>query len=64
MKTFKKSLKASFTENPNFDLHEGVLSFLEDYKNSKHCSTKETPSRLMFNPGAQNCFEFVKTTNE
>lgn len=50
VKTCKKMLKCIIdcTSIPQRDIHEKLLSFLFEYRNTVHCSTGVTPAMLMF----------------
>ena len=60
VKTLKKSLKANLRTavETNFDL---ILNrFLMDYRMTKHCTTNESPAKLMLGRSIRTRFDFIK----
>ena len=37
-----------------------INRFLNDYRNTKHCTTGKTPAALMFNRNLRTCFDLLK----
>ncbi|XP_055307990.1 uncharacterized protein K02A2.6-like [Sitodiplosis mosellana] len=66
VKTFKKSIYANLHDKKpeNFDVI--INRFLADYRATKHCTTKETPYKLMFNREMRTRFNIFRppTTKE
>lgn len=64
VKTVKNSLLASLhymkSKGANFDLDLSLCRFLFDYRSTKHCTTNETPSKLMFNREIKTLFNLLK----
>lgn len=64
VKTVKNSLMASLhymkSKSENFDLDLSLCRFLFDYRSAKHCTTNETPAKLMFNREIKTLFNLLK----
>lgn len=64
VKTVKSSLLASLhfmkSKSEIFDLDLSLCRFLFDYRSTKHCTTNETPARLMFNREIKTLFNLLK----
>lgn len=66
VKTFKKSIYANLYDKKPENFEIIINRFLADYRATKHCSTKETPFKLMFNREMRTRFNIFKppTTRE
>lgn len=60
VKTIKKSLIASFKDNPGVEFETILNRFLIDYRNSKHCTTGESPAKLFFGRSLKTRFSLLK----
>lgn len=60
VKTVKKSIYAHLKDNNNSNLEIIINRFLSDYRNTKHCSTGETPSKLFFNRTLKTRFNLLR----
>lgn len=60
IKTLKKSIYANLnsSKDENFEL---ILNrFLMDYRNTKHCTTDESPSKIFLGRSIRSRFDFIK----
>ena len=48
VKTLKKAIFASMGDKNNEDIDSIIVRFLVDYRNTRHCTTNETPAKLLF----------------
>lgn len=60
VKMLKKSLNANISENSTSDLDTILNRFLADYRSAKHCTTGETPFKLLFGREMRTRFSLVK----
>lgn len=66
VKTIKKSIYANLKDEKPDDFDVIVARFLFDYRNTKHCTTGETPAKIMFGRELKTRFSLLKppTTQE
>lgn len=66
VKNFKKGLYAALKDPKNKNTSKDVLicRYLLAYRNSKHCTTKETPAFLMIGRSLNTVFDLVKPNSE
>lgn len=60
VKMLKKSLNANLNENSAVDIDMILNRFLADYRSAKHCTTGESPFKLMFGKEMKTRFSLVK----
>lgn len=60
VKTVKKSLIASIKQHKNINTEIVLNRFLFDYRITKHCTTNETPMKLMTGREAKSLFSLMK----
>lgn len=60
VKTLKKSICASLKHSDTSNMKIILNRFLFDYRNTKHCSTNETPAKLMFGRELKTRFSLLK----
>ncbi|XP_031339506.1 uncharacterized protein K02A2.6-like [Photinus pyralis] len=65
VRTFKKSLKAALlTHKHNITPSLVVSRYLLNYRNSVHCATNETPSKLMIGRNVRTLFNLLQPRRE
>lgn len=60
VKVVKKSLYANLNQNPDCNFDTILNRFLADYRNTKHCTTGETPSKIFFGRSLKTRFSSLK----
>ncbi|XP_055307850.1 uncharacterized protein K02A2.6-like [Sitodiplosis mosellana] len=60
VKTLKKSIVANINKHKNIDMDEVLNKFLFDYRITKHCTTNQSPSKIMFGREAKSRFSLMK----
>lgn len=60
VKMLKKSLKANLSENASIEIDTILHRFLADYRSTQHCTTGETPFKIMFGREMKTRFSLVK----
>ncbi|XP_037929430.1 uncharacterized protein K02A2.6-like [Teleopsis dalmanni] len=60
VKTFKKSLEASLSSGEKGSLDIVLKRFLFDYRTMKHCTTRESPAKLMLGREMKTRFDLLK----
>lgn len=60
VKTFKSALTKSVFENSNVDVGRVIKKFLFDYRTTKHCTTGESPSKLLMNRELKTRFNLLR----
>lgn len=60
VKTFKKSLEANINSLKRCDIATIISRILFDYRNTVHCTTGETPSKLLFGRSLRTRFSNLK----
>lgn len=60
VKTFKKSIYANLRDKNVDDFDTIINRFLADYRSTKHCTTNETPFKLIFGREMKNRFSLLK----
>lgn len=60
VKTFKKSLYANLNDSRPDNIDIILNRFLIDYRNTKHCATGESPSKIMFGRELKTRFSLLK----
>lgn len=65
VRTCKKMLKCILNDNlPLYKINELLLGYLFDYRNTVHCTTGETPSKLMFGRNLRSRLDLVLPSEE
>ncbi|XP_044744348.1 uncharacterized protein K02A2.6-like [Coccinella septempunctata] len=59
VKLFKNSLKKAFVEGHPVDTNTVLCRFLLDYRTTKHCTTGETPAKIMFGRNIRTRFDAI-----
>lgn len=60
VKTLKKSIISNLKSNENCSIDTALNRFLADYRNTKHCTTGESPSKLFFGRSLKTRFSNLK----
>lgn len=60
VKTFKNSLLASIHQHKTINMELVIQKFLLYYRITKHCTTNQTPSKLMFGREVKSIFSLMK----
>lgn len=60
VKSFKKGLKAALADDNNIELDAIVQRYLFDYRLASHCSTGESPFKVMLNRTVRTRFDLIK----
>lgn len=60
VKTFKNSLLASIHQHKTINMDLVIQKFLLYYRITKHCTTNQTPSKLMFGREVKSIFSLMK----
>lgn len=60
VKTFKNSLLKAIYDYKNINMDLVINKFLFDYRVTKHCTTSQTPSKLMFGREVKSLFSLMK----
>ena len=60
VKVLKKSIISNLKSDKNCPIHTNLNRFLTHYRNSKHCTTGETPAKLFFGRSLKSEFDNLK----